>query len=371
MGAMEAAGGPGPIEVGNCLDFPGKGLAMSDPKTLALNTEYPAPNENALAEKLVQLLRGTVEQRFLQGMTYRGVNTKSHAAVRANLIVDPDLPEHFRVGLFKTPRTYPAWIRFSSTLPTPLPDNDRDLRGMGIKLMDVDGVTLLDGDSHTHTHDLTFITPDTFLTSTPQEFLAFAQAGGLNAKWSILDLSKLLIFAFTHPAFAINLLKSQKTIGSLLEVPWYSSTPYLFGDRAVKYSLRPWLAAPKTPIPHRPANNYLREGLVRQLSEAEAGFDFRIQFQLDPYKQPIEDALVPWREQDSPWHKIATVILPKQEINSPEQFMFGENLSMNPWRCFPEHRPLGGVNRVRKIIYYEGSKFRHHKNAVPVVEPKP
>jgi hypothetical protein len=343
---------------------------LSGATELAINTEYPAPNEDELAEKLVQLLLRTVEQRFLQGMTYRAVNTKSHSAVRANFVVDPDLPEHLGVGLFRTPRTYPAWIRYSSTLPEPLPDSDRDLRGMAIKLMDVDGVTLLDADSQTHTHDLTFITPDTFLTSTPQDFLSFAEAGGLNAKWSLIDLSRIFTFMLTHPAVLINLLKSQKRIGSLLEVPWHSSTPYLFGNRAIKYSLRPWLE-PRTPIPQKRANNYLREGLARQLKEAEAGFDFRIQFQLDPYKQPIEDALVPWREQDSPWQKIATVVLPKQEIDSPEQLMFCENLSMNPWRCFPEHRPLGGVNRVRRKIYYEGSKFRHQRNAVPMVEPKP
>jgi hypothetical protein len=342
---------------------------LSGTTELAINTEYPAPNEDELAEKLVQLLRGTVEQRFLQGMTYRGVNTKSHAAVRANLIVDPDLPEHLRVGLFRTPRTYPAWIRFCSTLPDPLPDSDRDLRGMAIKLMDVDGATLLEADSHAHTHDLIFITPDTFFTANPQDFLSFAEAGGLNAKKSLRDLLRLFIFMLIHPAVLLCILKSQKRIGSLLEVPWYSATPYLFGERAVKYSLRPWLE-PKTPVPQDPANNYLRECLVRQLQESEAGFDLRIQFQLDPYKQPIEDALVPWREQDSPWHRIATVVLPKQKIDSPEQMMFCENLSMNPWRCLPEHRPLGGVNRVRRRIYYEGSKFRHQRNAVPVVEPE-
>ena len=53
---------------------------MSGPTELALNTEYPAPNEDQIARKLVQILRGTVEQRFLQGMTYRGVNTKSHSS---------------------------------------------------------------------------------------------------------------------------------------------------------------------------------------------------------------------------------------------------------------------------------------------------
>ena len=343
---------------------------MHGVKEPALNTEYPAPDENEIAERLVQLIRKSVEQRFLQGMTYRGVNTKSHAAVRAQVVVDSDLDDAFRVGLFRRPRTYPAWIRFSSTLPDPLPDSDRDLRGMAIKLMDVDGVTLLEPESNARTHDLTFITPDKFLTATPQDFLDFVEAGGLNAKKSAGDLAKLFLYFLSHPGVLVNILESQKRIGSLLEVPWYSSTPYLFGRRAVKYSLQPWLEA-KTPVPARASKNYLRETLARQLGEAEAGFDLRIQFQLDARKQPIEDALKPWRERDSPWHKIATVVLPRQKIDTPEQLMFCENLSMNPWRCLAEHRPLGGVNRVRRLIYSEGSKYRHEKNAVPAIEPEP
>lgn len=343
-------------------------MGMTVVKELAINTEYPAANEDEIAEKLVEILRGTVEQRFLQGMTYRGVNTKSHAAVRANLIVDPNLPENFRVGLYRTPRSYPAWIRYSSTLPDPIADKVRDLRGMSIKLMDVDGPTLLGSEPDAHTHDLIFITPDTFFTSGPQDFLTFAESGGMNAKKSLGNLVNLFFFMLTHPAVLLCILRSQKRIGSLLEVPWYSATPYLFGDRAAKLSLWPWLKS-ITPVPSRPTNNYLREGLARQLREAEAGFDLRVQFQLNPYKQPIEDALVPWREQDSPWHKIATVVLPQQKTDVPEQLIFCENLSMNPWRCLPEHRPLGGVNRVRRKIYFEGSKFRHQRNAVAVLEP--
>ena len=348
----------------------GERSEMKSTPELAINTEYPEPDEDAIAARLVELLRGAVEQRFLQGTTYRGANTKSHAAVRANLIVDTNLSEDLRVGLFRTPRTYPAWIRFSSTLPDPLPDSKRDVRGLAIKLMDVDGATLLEPDSQSRTHDLIFNTPDIFLTANPRDFLAFVEAGALNAKKSLRDVSRLFLYALAHPGVLASILASQKRIGSLIEVPWYSATPYLFGDRAVKYSLHPW-RQPTTPIPQNPSNNYLREGLARQLQEAEAGFDLRIQFQLDARKQPIENALVRWREKDSPWHRIATVVLPQQKIDSPEQLIFCENLSMNPWRCFPEHRPLGGVNRVRRLIYYEGSKYRHQRNAVPVVEPKP
>ena len=342
---------------------------MASGRELELNTEYPQPNEDEVTEKIVALLRELIEERFLQGLTYRAVNTKSHAAVRAEMIVDPDLPEEFRIGVFREPRRYPAWIRYSSTLPDPLADNVADLRGMAVKIMGVEGPKLLPADQHGTTHDFIFITPQTFFTSTAEDFYKFALTGAMNPRKTLANYWNILVFMLGHPAVAACIWNAQSRIASLLEVPWYSATPYLFGSRAVKYSLRPW-QAPRTPMPKKPANNYLRRGLERDLREADAGFDFRIQFQLDPYKQPIEDGLARWREEDSPWHKIATIVIPRQEIDSPEQLLFCEHLSMNPWRCLAEHRPLGNVNRSRKQIYFQGSEFRHKRNAVPVQEPK-
>jgi hypothetical protein len=338
-------------------------------RPLILNTEYPEPDEEELAAKIAGVLREVAESRFLQGLTYRFPNTKSHAAVRGEFIVDPGLPEEFRIGVFREPRRYPAWIRFSSTLPQSLPDMVRDLRGIGLKLMGVEGPKLLPSDPHGTTHDFTFITPEKFLTSTAAEFYQFACTGAMHERKTLANYWKTFVFMLGHPRVLTNLLKSQIRMASLLEVSYFGTTPYLFGSRAVKYSLRPWLP-PTTKIPPKAGNNYLREDLIRKLRDTEAGFDFRIQFQLDPHKQPIEDALVAWKEQDSPWHKIATILIPRQEIDSPEQMLFCEHLTTNPWRCLAEHRPLGSINRVRRRIYYEGSEFRHRRNAVPVREPE-
>jgi hypothetical protein len=48
---------------------------------------------------------------------------------------------------------------------------------------------------------------------------------------------------------------------------------------------------------------------------------------------------------------------------------FCENLAFNPWRVLPEHRPLGGLNRVRKNLYQESAGFRHEANDVKYKEP--
>jgi hypothetical protein len=109
--------------------------------------------------------------------------------------------------------------------------------------------------------------------------------------------------------------------------------------------------------------------MVRQLSSGDAYFDFAVQKQVDPYTMPIEDPGKEWSESESPFLKVATIRILKQEFDSEKQREFGENLSYSPWHALPEHRPLGGINRARKVVYAFISTFRHEYNHVPRTEP--
>jgi hypothetical protein len=108
---------------------------------------------------------------------------------------------------------------------------------------------------------------------------------------------------------------------------------------------------------------------VQQLAQGEACFDFTVQLQTDAASMPIEDPGKEWKESQSPFRKVATIRIPRQEFDSEAQRTFGENLSFTPWHCLPAHRPLGGVNRARKIVYDVISAFRHEANHVPRREP--
>jgi hypothetical protein len=44
-------------------------------------------------------------------------------------------------------------------------------------------------------------------------------------------------------------------------------------------------------------------------------------------------------------------------------------LTLNPWHCVPEHRPLGNQSRARRRMYYELSRFRQAQNKEQHVEP--
>src|SRR5579862_3309165 len=182
---------------------------MARDRQLALNTEYPEPDEEELAAKISAVLREIAEQRFLQGLTYRSVNTKTYAAVRAEVIVEPNLPSEFRIGVFREPRTFPAWIRFAGSHSKSLPDTVREVRSVGLKLMDVEGPKLLPSEPDCTTHDFTFISHPRFPTRNPRDFLQLVSSGLLHDRVTLASLWRVPAFLLGNPAILGNLLSAQ------------------------------------------------------------------------------------------------------------------------------------------------------------------
>ena len=162
------------------------------------------------------------------------------------------------------------------------------------------------------------------------------------------------------------LIQSQGLCANLLGQQYWSMVPSLLGaGQAVKYTAIPRTHVDTT-MPANPTPNFLRERLKAHLYDGEAVFDFCIQPQTNAVTMPIEDARIAWT---SPFTKVATIRIPPQTFDSPEQDEFGENLSYTPWHSLPEHRPLGGVNRARRVVYEAISRFRHIENDAPRTEP--
>jgi hypothetical protein len=103
--------------------------------------------------------------------------------------------------------------------------------------------------------------------------------------------------------------------------------------------------------------------MIQQLTvqKIEAAFDFWVNPQTDAAAMPIEDPTVEWK---SPPVKLARISIFPQKFDSPEQMQFIENLRWTPWDGLPEHRPLGGINRARQLIYQDSMLQRHQVNAV-------
>lgn len=336
-------------------------MKMQVTSTLRLAQEAIAPGEAQCIEDLVARLQAKIIRDNPTGIMRRDVHLKMHGVVKAEFIVGSDLPPELRVGVFKEPRTYQAWIRFSNAKDSIKTDGHRDIRGMGIKLMGVPGEKLLERERNEHTHDFILISSSVFVTRNAEEFddLVKAITGSLFAK---------IWFFLTHLRVAWNLLKSMVRIANPLQIRYFSSTPYLFGSHAVKYSAIPRIRTPDT-IPDVPSDDYLRLAMVKQLKDGEALFDFAVQLQTDADAMPIEDARREWPESMSPFRKVATIRILQQEFDNHMQRNFGENLSFTPWHALPEHRPLGSLNRARKVVYGAISMFRHEHSRVPMKEP--
>jgi hypothetical protein len=332
--------------------------------SLELYKEYPDPNYDAVLTELIPVIKETILAKFKTGTTYRDTHSKGHAAVRAEFIVEADLPQELSVGIFSKPRTYPAWIRFSNLSITPERDIEKDIRALAIKLMDVDGEMLWQPEAGARTMDILMMGSPCFLAPSLSSFLRFQRAlcaGGWTLFWYLIrNLKTLWVIA-----------SGQSITGSVLEIPYWSQTAFTFGDRAVQYHMEP-LTDRITPIPLRPTTNYLREEMSRTLEEQAIEFDFMVQFQADPYKMPIEDPTVRWNPELSPYRKVARVrILRQSNIDTAERRIFCENLSFSSWRTLPEHRPMGDINRARRAIYEAISAFRRHRNNVSPTEPTP
>jgi hypothetical protein len=330
-------------------------------RTRELAQEYPPPDEQVHIDSLIGRLRAKMERDYAQGRMLRDAHPKMHGCVRAELSIEENLPEDLRVGIFARGQSFPAWVRFSNASGTVAPDSKGDIRGVAIKLMNIAGQTVEMHGTGDTTHDLILISDSRFLTKDVAQFdgLVGALTGGL---------LKMAWFFLTHPRAARNLWISLKRFSSPLAIRYFSAVPYLLGSNAVKYSLTTREALD----PEGPADagdDSLRDAMVRHLSTRAAVFDFSVQRQIDPDTMPIEDPGITWDEAASPFQKVATLTIAPQVFDTPERREFGDNLSFNPWRCLPEHRPLGGISRARRQVYLALSAFRHACNAAPQVEP--
>ncbi len=346
---------------------------------LKLAEEKIDPDEEQSLNKIIDQMADQMRSRFKPGGYERGGNTKTHGVLKATVTIRDDLPEHCRKGVFATPRSYPAYVRYAGPGPdVPADIEDVGFLSMSVKLMGVPGVKQMERMGLTDAEKLSqekftqdFITTSggpTFVTPNSRE----------NVKLQYWSLLRMPLFYFINPFdshFLDMFMQSlfNETQYNPLGQRYWSCTPYLLGEGlAVMYSFAPKTKV-ETHIPGLPFGkvpfNYLRENMIKTLNEKDVEFDLMIQLQTDPHLMPIEDSSVRWPEKLSPFIPVATVHIPKQRFESEALIEFTKRLKMNPWHCLPEHRPLGNLNRARLRLYSELSKFRQDMNQTTHLEP--
>ncbi len=313
----------------------------------ALGEEVVTPDEQALVADFVAFLREASLARAGNGPVRRFNQTRASGCVRAEFTVPDGLPADLRVGLFAAPGSFSGHIRFANA--TSDSDKEQDIRGMSIKLTGVRGMNLMPGSTEV---DFVLFSHPVMLAATAKDFLELLKANEARG------LRRITYFA-THPRSAAIGAAAEAHHTCHLDIPYFSATPYRFGaGKAVKYIARP-TSPRKSEKPRHLTESYLLDNLRTHLSQGDATFDFCVQFQTDPEKMPIEDAMVEWSEKESPYRTVASIRIPQQSFESFEQMALAETIAFNPWNALQEHQPIGGMNRARKLIYTELAKLRH------------
>jgi hypothetical protein len=316
--------------------------------------EVTGPGEAALFERLAtelaEMQRANAQR---SGATRRGLHAKTNVTARATLDVLGGLPEHARVGLFASPRSYEAVVRFSNGSGGVHRDRAPDVRGIAVKVLGVEGKKLIPGLEQAATQDFLAILSAAVPFKDPEEFVWVVTHAGNPVAFLVKALFHL------GPGRTASLLGSLQKglatkVASLAFNRYFSALPIRFGPLAAKYCFEP----ENGPLEGGETSEELGEELGRRLERGPLSWDLRVQFFEDEVRTPIEDPTVEWK---APWLTVARLNLPKQSVTSAAgQRLAGwaEQLSFDPWHAPVEFRPLGAMMRSRSAAYRVSNQTR-------------
>jgi catalase len=306
----------------------------------------------------------------------RDQHPKSHGYLVGEFTVEANIADELKIGIFSQPRTYPIQIRFSNGSNDPKPDTDGNIRGMAIKIMGVEGKMAIDTPDHQGEQDFVLIDDPAFFMKDVIGYLNFfAALATMNKMEKDKDAFPLnpdgtpqldpgMAEKVNQAKEALKIIHTMeaKTVSNLLKSTYWSATPYKFGNGAMKFSAVPNNSFTGFDLEDSTdTGNYLRESMARYLAKNDASFDFKVQLQKDADAMPIEDPTKVWDECISPFIKVGTIKIPSQIFDTDDRRKADEKQSFSPWHALEAHRPLGGINRARKM-YVELANFRNELN---------
>lgn len=316
--------------------------------------EQIAPDEAERFERYARSFAELQQRRSAKLGKGRVLHRKQVLGLPATLEVLDGLPSHARQGLFAQPGIHNAWIRLSNGNSEIASDRKPDVHGLAIKVLGVHGPGALG--VPTDCQDFLLNNTPVFAFPNSDEFvelvLALSRGGGALLKYMLSRYG--LIGAF----------KVIKRLGTSLKKPFpgyaaetfYSAVPFACGPYAMKLRLQP----PQPGQPAKSQDDWSAE-LLGRLEQSPLRYQLQAQFFVNEEQTPIEDPSVEWPENVSPYVTLATLTLPAYGTWSTQAEELRKKIEVDafdPWRALMAHRPLGDVNRARKVIYFESQNNR-------------
>ena len=339
--------------------------------------EEMLPGEHRAITLMIATLQDQIRERYAGKTALRDAHPKHHGLVTATFSVDRECPAELRHGVFSTPGRYAAVIRYSNGHPEVDHDLASDIRGMALHVSTPNASLL--GDM---AQDFVLSTGEAFFGTNAVDYVDFPAAS--------VSPPKVLRYFIGGRRWrgGWQLIKGRTNPASPLVADYFSQTPYRLGPHCVKYQVRPAATVPsnrpwylkrrvrfvlgwrvfvaglfrgREAVRGIPEFNALRDSLARDLAHGSVTLEFLVQRWPDLSTLPvwaIEDATRVW---NAPWIKVATIEV-HQQADIPSRDRQAEQMNVSPWRAYPEHQPLGSINRARLAIYREMSAFRTRLN---------
>ena len=316
-------------------------------------TEEVGPDEEARHRELserISRLQLRLNDRFGPG---RAFHRQQIAGVHGELTITASEPE-LRQGLFSRTGSKPVVVRMSHGAIAPHADVVPDIQGFALSVRRISGPGALGG--RTNRQDFLLINRPAFGLTSSREFgdLIEPVARGQAA------LARHLIAAHGPVSGSVELARLTADIArpfsGFATARFHSAAPIAFGDYAAQVRLVPKGAGRRLTAPLD-----FHKDLAQRLRTDDLTYELQVQFYLDVTTTPIEDLLHSRPSDASPFHPVARLTLPQQDIDSEQGQDLAKDVEtdrFDPWQALAAHRPLGEVMRARRAAYYSSAKNR-------------
>ena len=345
-------------------------------------------------DDMKQHMRGSLKTEGI-GLVVRNAHAKGYGLARGEFEILSGMPNEYAQGIYAKPGRHEAMVRFSNG--TNHVGSDRFLGpilGIGLKIFEIEGKTLLEDEPDSRTFDYALINHPVFFVNTLAHYVfiqsVFANVGlpppaNLTPEERQAALHRVLYNFVTGKGTlppeqwaweelgAFLQLAQTKPVNLLLSTYWTMGA-VRHGDYVAKVRVAPVQSfadrVEQRAIDLTSAEQVFRPALVAELRERPYEFDIQVQLCTDLAQMPVEKTTVRWPESLSPYVTVAKLRLPQQDIGGEDNFERMDKTSMSPWRVTEEHRPLGNIMRSRKEAYRQSSILRHQANNQERKEPK-
>jgi hypothetical protein len=346
------------ISVAQASNDPTDVIAVSHP------FETLEDKEEVNASRIVRMMGQKMKQSMSAELAgARFFHAKGHGCVIADLTILP-VETDYRVGVFdRTGETFKSIVRFSDGNKDAT-DSEKNIRGAAIKLL-------------LPPENFDFAVPQNQLLNSQDFLLVTGEAMFVDSVQTIHDLFLHLGAGKKAPSFflkrafsgglrlMVNASRAKVRISSPFQTTYHSASAYALGDdMAVRYDLTRQSCRDSSTTKQLKSKSskskqaadpaFLAKQLVDDLSASEQEpicMTLGMQVQTDKKSANVERPHYKWK---------GAKHVDVAEIRFTENLDTGiveehecKPLSFRPWHSLVEHRPLGGLNRLRKKAYHD------------------